>query len=320
MTNIPSNALRDEEQNKFTVNLRQDMKIKDELSALLELPENEQNKLAMDETLIQLKLLEPANAEWAAKSWPEKLAAIREIQETVGQVIHLAVPAAVTALTVGTGKSAKAVVEGTEAKETPVELTAVIEKMEATAEKHSNFGFGTAEALATFLETLPQKLSPDSLATLRALKPRETEESYTVFFKEGTQIYLGESAPSSKGPNGKEGNGVKIAATNAAKESYKTAPKDYYSETGSAEALFAQLKKSGAKDLTRASKAMLKTLQGLKLFSGAVPSEWLSDRAASGRAWYGCAEADYAAEHGADDAAEYWGVRALRNVSKELGA
>src|SRR3989338_9240713 len=101
MTNIPSNGLRDEEQNKFTVNLRQDMKIKDELSALLELPENEQNKLAIDETLIQLKLLEPANAEWAAKSWPEKLAAIREIQETVGQVIHLAVPAVVTALTVG---------------------------------------------------------------------------------------------------------------------------------------------------------------------------------------------------------------------------
>ena len=319
MTNIPSNALRDEEQNKFTVNLPRNMKIKDELSALLELPENEQNKLAMDSALIRLKLLEPANAEWSTKPWSEKSAAIKEILETVGKAIHLASPAAVTALTVGTGKNAKAAAELAEVKETPVELTAVIEKMKATAKKHSNFGFGTAEALATFLETLPQKLSPDSLATLRALKPRETEESYVVFFKEGTQIFLGESAPSSKGPDGKYWNGVLIAAT---EEDKALGLKHgwHYSETGSAEALFAQLNESGAKDLTCASKAMLKTLQGLKLFSGAVPVEWLSDSAASGDAWYGDAEGGDASEDDADDAIADVGVRALRNVSKELGA
>ena len=204
--------------------------------------------------------------------------------------------------------------------ETPVELQEVIEKMKATAEKHSNFGFAPADSLAAFLETLPQKLSPDSLATLRALKPRETEESYTVFFKEGTQIFLGESAPSRKGPDGKEGNGVNIAATKAAKESYKNAPNGYYSETGSAEALFASLKAAGAKDIVRTPKTMLKTLQGLKLFSGAVPVEWLSDFAASGSTWYGLAETDYADEYVANDAYVSRGVRALRNVSKELGA
>ena len=319
MTNRPD-SLRDEEQNRFTVTLPQNMKIKDELSALLELPENEQNKLAMDEALIRMKLLDPADAEWSAKPWSEKSAAIKEILETVEKAIHLASPAAVTALTVGTGKNAKAAAELAEVKETPTELQELIEKMKATAEKHSNFGFGTADSLAAFLETLPQKLSPDSLATLRALKPRETEESYVVFFKEGTQIFLGESAPSSKGPDGKEGNGVNIAATKAAKESYKNAPNGYYSETGSAEALFASLKAAGAKDIVRTPKAMLKTLQGLKLFSGAVPVEWLSDFAASGSTWYGLAETDYADEYVANDAYVSRGVRALRNVSKELGA
>ena len=78
MTNRPD-SLRDEEQNRFTVTLPQNMKIKDELSALLELPENEQNKLAMDEALIRMKLLDPADAEWSAKPWSEKSAAIKEI-------------------------------------------------------------------------------------------------------------------------------------------------------------------------------------------------------------------------------------------------
>ena len=94
----------------------------------------------------------------------------------------------------------------------------------------------------------------------------------------------------------------------------------HYSETGSAEALFAQLNESGAKDLTRASKTILKTLQKLKLFSKTVPVEWLSDPAASGRAWFGYAADAYAGEDIAVRTYVDGGVRALRNVSKELGA
>lgn len=206
-----------------------------------------------------------------------------------------------------------------ESKETPTELTAVIEKMKATAKKHDNFGFGSAEALAVFLETLPQKLSPDSLATIKALKPRETEQSYTVFFKHGNDIYFGESAPSSKGPDGKEWNGVNIAATKAGKR-WGLQRNWIYSETGSAEELLAQLSQNGAKDISPASKAMLKTLQALGLFSSEVYGEWLSDPAASLSACYCYAESDYLNEVDADCAHVRWGVRALRNVTSELGA
>ncbi len=119
--------------------------------------------------------------------------------------------------------------------------------------------------------------------------------------------------------DGTEGNGVNIAANEKGKElGLKNNWK--YSETGSAENLFAQLKQAGAKDIMRASKATLRSLQSSKLFSVKVPVEWLSDSAAPGCAWDGRAEDDYFYAYDAYAAYEYRGVRALRNVSSELGA
>lgn len=207
-----------------------------------------------------------------------------------------------------------------ETNETPAEiLTAVIEKMNATAEKHRNFGFGSPETLVAFLETLPQKISPDSLATIRALKPRETAESYTVFFKDGNEIFLGESTPSSKGADGKEGNGVKIAATEDGK-ALGLHYKRKYSKTGSAEALFVQLEQAGAKDLIRPSRSMMESLKALGFFSLDVPNEWFSDPAALFSAWHGSVEAGSSNMYG--DALPYKdrGVRALRNVTREFEA
>lgn len=206
-----------------------------------------------------------------------------------------------------------------EANETPAEiLTAIIEKMKATAEKHRNFGFGSPETLVAFLETLPKKISPDSFATIRALKPRETAESYTVFFKYGNEIFLGESAPSSKGADGKEGNGVNIAATEDGKASGLKYRK--YSKTGSAEALFVQLEQAGAKDLIRPSRSMMELLKTLEFFSLDVPEEWLSDLAALFSAWHGSVEAGSSNMYGEAYPYAYRGVRALRNVTSELGA
>lgn len=119
--------------------------------------------------------------------------------------------------------------------------------------------------------------------------------------------------PSSKGPNGEERGGVKIAATKAGKESFTNAPAGYYSTTGSAEEFVDALEGNGAVDLIRASKAMLPTLKALKLSSRRMYWEWLSDPAAPGYAWNGNAENANPNQNDANNANENMGVRALRN-------
>lgn len=195
-------------------------------------------------------------------------------------------------------------------------LHQVIDRMRAKAEKHKYFGFGSLEAMNAFLEALPNKVSPETLQAIQALKPRETAESYTVFMKIRNKIYLGESAPSSKGANGEEGEGVWITATGKGKEKRINA-NVYISKTGSAEALFQELDPEGKLNFIRASKAMLPYFKEHGLYGSQVVVEWLSDSAASGRAWDGYARSAYPDVSDVSYADERGGVRALRDVTDE---
>ncbi len=205
-----------------------------------------------------------------------------------------------------------------EACETPPALQEVIVRMKAMAAKFKNFGFGSLEDMNAFLETLPIKVSQETLEAIKALKPRESEEnnSYTVFMKMGGRFYLGETAVSSRGADGNESQGVNIAATEKGKklgeeEDWK------YSKTGSAENLFKQLDHKGKLNFIRANKAMLPFLKNHNLCGTQVYWEWLSDPADSDLAFLGCAQPVSPGEKAADVARERRGVRVLRDVTSE---
>lgn len=113
-----------------------------------------------------------------------------------------------------------------------------------------------------------------------------------------------------------EGEGVWIAATEAGKQ--KRIDEGWrVSTTGSAEALLDQLDPEGKLKFIRASKAMLQFLKRYNLFGLNVAWEWLSDYAASGSAWLGCAQRARPYASVARSAYEDGGVRALRDVTGE---
>ncbi|MFA6023948.1 MAG: hypothetical protein WC777_01905 [Candidatus Gracilibacteria bacterium] len=205
--------------------------------------------------------------------------------------------------------------------ECPESVRTITERMRALATKHNNFGFGSPEALDTFLTRLGSgetQLSLDTLNTIKALKPRETQGSYLVLAQINGETYLMESAPSRKGPNGQGDAGVWITATEAGAK-IRQENRMGIGTALSAENILNLLHQNGAVGLQMANKAMLEALQNLGLFStGSTREEWLSDSAARGKAWFWQAAEGDSKEDLAYIANPFRGVRALRNVTQEV--